>query len=63
MKIDSTLRIKRELGRVQRSLLDKKTPAELKDRLYAVQQALTWVLDPQVAMRPHKCVMQFKAHL
>lgn len=57
---DPRLRIKRELGRVQRSIFDKKTPSDQRELLYAVQQALCWALDPCSAMRPYKMVMQDK---
>ena len=43
--------VKNEMVELGRALVDP-VYADRRDELYAAQQALAWVIDPQIAMRP-----------
>jgi hypothetical protein len=54
-------RIIQERGRIQTALLDSETTPQQYNELYAAQQALAWVENPQVAKSPYRLIMDTPA--
>ena len=52
--------VKKEIEKISSSLIDLSTTQEQYLELYAVQQALTWVLDSELAAAPYGVVMSGK---
>jgi hypothetical protein len=52
--------IKQELEKIESSLINSSLTREQYLELYAVQQALTWVLDSELAAAPYDVVMSGK---
>lgn len=58
MKKDSF--IQNELEKIKGSLVDEHTTREQYSELYVVQQALSWVLNPELAAPPYDVIMNGK---
>lgn len=54
-------RIKKELQEISKLLNDGSLAAEKWGQLYAVQQALTWVINPSISAPPCQVVLEGKA--
>lgn len=52
--------IKKELEKIESSLINSSLTREQYLELYAVQQALSWVLDSELAAAPYDVVMSGK---
>lgn len=53
-------RIKMELESISHKLHSKTISSGRYGQLYAMQQALTWVINPNIAMSPYKTAMTGK---
>jgi hypothetical protein len=51
--------VQRELEKISAALRDPQA-ADSYDRLYAVQQALSWSLDPTMFKRPYSLIMDIQ---
>ena len=47
--------VQREIERISEDLRSAQTP-EMRDRLYAAQQALYWSLDPETYRKPYEAI-------
>lgn len=52
--------IQKEIDKVANAMLEKNCPDKIYCELYAVRQALTWALDPDLAASPCNVVLSNK---